>query len=98
MEISNFQLELILKRSAEVATIVALVKTGAIKPYLKKSEAFRRFGRKNVERWIKERMVTLRKDGDHSATWRIDRVEIEVLWHAIELTRMLDMPDSARAP
>jgi hypothetical protein len=74
---------------AELGAIQALVKTGQLRPYLKKSEAFRQFGRKKVEDWIRDGLITPRKDGGHSAAWRIDRLEIECLAKAIYMTRYL---------
>jgi hypothetical protein len=72
-------LQIILEQSAELGAISALVRTGKLKPYLKKAEAFRLYGRKNIEHWIGQGLITPRKDGDHSACWRIDRLEAEAL-------------------
>jgi hypothetical protein len=74
---------------AELGATAALVKTGHLRPYLKKSEAFRLYGRKHVEHWIDTGLVTPRKDGDHSAAWRIDRIEIESVNKALGLLRYL---------
>ena len=74
---------------AELGAIQALIKTGRLRPYLKKSEAFRLFGRKHVEHWIDAGLITPRKDGDYSASWRIDRLEIEAVSKAIDLLRYL---------
>ena len=75
--------------AAELGAIQALVQTGQLKPYLKKSEAFRLYGRKQVEQWIAEGAITPRKDGDYSAAWRIARMEIEVLVKVTALLRYL---------
>jgi len=79
----------VIDAAAELGAIHALVQTGQLKPYLKKSEAFRLYGRKQVEHWIAEGAITPRKDGDHSAAWRIDRMEIEALVKVTELLRYL---------
>jgi len=79
MEITPFQLRLIAEAAAELGALSAMIQTGKVKPYLNKSEAFKSFGRATVENWIKAGMITVRKDGDHSATWRIGRFEIELL-------------------
>jgi hypothetical protein len=76
--ISKFHLQQLLQQAAEMGAIIALIKTGKMKRYLKKTEAFRLYGRKNVEQWIDERVIKPRKDGDHSAAWRIDRIELEI--------------------
>ena len=89
MEISEHQLQKIVSSAAEIGASYALSRTGKTKPYLKKAEAFRLYGRKHVERWIEEGLITPRKDGDHSAAWRIERLEIEALAKAMDLLRYL---------
>ena len=89
MEISFFQLELIIREAAELGTITAMVSSGRLKPYLKKSEAFKIYGRANVENWLKNDLVTPRKDGDHSAAWRLDRIELETVSRSIRIFQSL---------
>lgn len=79
MEINSFQFKIITETAAELGALSTLIKLGKVKPYLKKNEAFKRYGRANVEKWISDGLITIRKDGDHSASWRIDRLEIELL-------------------
>jgi hypothetical protein len=88
-QITAHQLRIVIQESAELGAILALNKVGKLKPYLKKSEAFRKYGRANVEHWIDNGMVTIRKDGDHSAAWRIDRLEIEAIVKSITILRHL---------
>lgn len=87
--LTPLQLQTLLCHAAEMGAKSVLAKTGHIRPYLKKSEAFRHYGRKNVEHWIGLGLVTPRKDGDHSATWRIDRMEIEAISKSREAMRYL---------
>jgi hypothetical protein len=75
----------VIKAASELGAVIALVKAGKIKPYLKKSDAFRLYGRVHVEHWILRGWIKCRKDGDHSAAWRLDRIELEVLSKAILL-------------
>jgi hypothetical protein len=89
MEISTHQLKVIIQEAAEIGALHALARTGQVKPFLKKNEAYRRFGRYKVERWIEDGLVSIRKDGDHSAAWRIDRLEIEAIASAALLFRYL---------
>lgn len=79
MEISRSQLATLLAQAAELGAKKALSETGVIKPYLKKSEAYRLYGRANVERWIQEGLVTPRKDGNDSAAWRLERIELNAI-------------------
>lgn len=85
IQISTHLLGILLEQTAEMGAIHALTQCGYLKPYLKKSEAFRQFGRKNVEHWIEAGLVTPRKDGDHSATWRLERLELEAIAKADSL-------------
>jgi hypothetical protein len=77
--ISPILIRLLLQQGAELGAITALIKTGKLKPYLKKKEAYRLYGRKKIERWIDDGLITIRKDGDHSAGWRIDRLELALI-------------------
>jgi hypothetical protein len=88
-QISTRQLQLFFQSAAELGAVAALMSTGKIKPYLKKAEAFRLYGRKNIEHWIDQGLITLRKDGDHSACWRIDRLEAEALVKAYHILKFL---------
>lgn len=74
-----------LKRTAELSATIALVKAGRLKPFLKKSECYRLYGRKTVDNWLLRGLVVVRKDGDHSAAWRISRTEIMTVAIASEL-------------
>lgn len=89
MEITEFQLLQLVSKAADLAAMNTLIQTGLLKPYLNKSEAFSQFGRKNVEKWIKAGLVTPRKDGGHSAAWRLDRMEMELLVAVFDLQRTL---------
>jgi hypothetical protein len=83
--LSTQHLSLLLEQAAEMGAKHALSLTGQLKPYLNKSEAYRLFGRKNVEHWTETGLITARKDGDHSAAWRLDRLELEAIAKADEL-------------
>lgn len=89
MEISRIQLEKFMQDVTELAAITTLVKTGLLKPYLKKSEAFNIYGRRNVDRWLASGLLMPRKDGNHSAAWRLDRVELETIAKAISIYQFL---------
>lgn len=87
--LTSHQLQLLLQDAAEMGAIQALSKIGKVRPYLKKSQAFRRYGRKNVEYWIALGLITPRKDGGNSATWRIDRLVAEALSKSHDAMRYL---------
>ena len=83
--------QLLLQAGAELGAIIALIKAGKIKPYVTKAEAFRLYGRKNIERWLDEGLLTPRKDGNLSAGWRIDRLEVEIIVKARFLLQHLEL-------
>lgn len=89
LQLSTHQLKMLIREAAEMGAILALTQTGKLKPYLKKSEAFRKYGRRQVEHWVDQGLITIRKDGDHSAAWRIDRLELEAIARSSELLRFL---------
>jgi len=70
-------LKAMLADATELGATAALWKVGVLRPYLSKADVYRMYGETTVDRWIDEGLVTPRKDGGHSAKWRIDRVEIE---------------------
>ena len=80
-----------LQTGAELGALIALIKTGQLKPYITKAEAYRLYGRKNIERWLDEGLLTPRKDGNLSAGWRIDRLEVEIIVKARFLLQHLDI-------
>ena len=58
--------------------------TGAItevklKPYLSKTQAYELYGRRNVDFWIKNKLVKEIKDGDNNAMIRLDRMKLEIV-------------------
>lgn len=65
--------------AAEIGAKKALEEFGLIKPYLKLREAYRLYGEAVVKRWIKEDLIRPIKDGQRTASVRIDRVQIDSL-------------------
>jgi len=54
-----------------------LIETMQLKPYLSKSEAYKLYGRRLVDRWLREGIVKQIKDGDSNHSIRIDRLQLE---------------------
>jgi hypothetical protein len=77
--LTPLQLQTLLSYAAEMGEKLALSKTGHIRPYLKKSEAFTRYGRKNVEHWIGLGLLILLKTATTPAAGRVDRMDIETI-------------------
>ena len=65
--------------AAELGAKKALEKIGKLEPYLKLNEAKKTYGPAIVERWIKEGLIDLIKDGSNNASVRIDRIQIETV-------------------
>lgn len=62
--------------AAELGAMKALQDVGLVKPFLKLAEAKRMYGPSVVDRWIKEGLLKIAKDGNRNSTVRIDRLEI----------------------
>lgn len=86
--LTEFSLNSLFVYAAELGAKQALCAVGILKPYMTKAEAFRLFGRKNIEHWLELGLITPRKDGGQSARWRIDRLEAESIKYALELLRI----------
>jgi len=69
--------KLALIEAAEIGAGKALKEAGLRKPSLKMSEANRLYGRSIVARWIKEGLIKPLKDGEATASLKIDRLQIE---------------------
>lgn len=89
VQLTNQQLRTIVRQSAELGAIIVLIQTGKLTPYLKKREAYRRYGRRYIEQLLIRGELSIRGDGNHSAAWRIDRVEIEAIVRGLEIWRQL---------
>jgi hypothetical protein len=88
-QITPHQLKKIICEAAELGAIMALTRAGKLRPYLKKAEAFRSYGRANVEKWLAEGQLTIRKDGNESAAWRIGRLEVEAIVKSMAIWQQL---------
>ena len=89
IELTSHQLSKLIEDAAEMGANLALSKMGIVKPYLKKSEAYRLKGRVQVEQWIEAGIVNATKDGNYSACYRINRLELEAIDKAIQLNSHL---------
>lgn len=52
---------------------------GQLKPYISLSDAYRAYGRATVDRWAKEGLIEIIKDGTNSSKCRIHRETIEIV-------------------
>ena len=89
MEIALYKIDRIINIGVELGAVTALIKTGQIRPYLKKTEAYKIYGRKNITSWFDAGLLTPRQDGSGPAPFRLDRLEIEILIKSLELADML---------
>ncbi len=58
----DYKLAQMLQGAAELGGIVALTEVGKLKPYLSKAEAYKKYGRGDVDRWIKSGALDLNQD------------------------------------
>jgi hypothetical protein len=69
----------ILKAVPRFSSVQSLISAGLIKRFISKAEAYRQYGRANVDFWIKSDLVKMVKDGDNSSTLRLDRIQLEAV-------------------
>lgn len=79
MALSLNQFASLMADQAELAATAMAIQLGAVKPYLSKSDAYRIYSRTNVDRWLKEGLITPIKDGPASAKYRLDRLKIQAV-------------------
>ena len=53
-----------------------MVEFGDLRPYMSLKEAYDKYGRGTVDRWIDEKLITRIKDGTGTSKVRISRAEI----------------------
>ena len=66
----------------QIAVTRALTELGLIKTTLTKAEAYRKCGRAQIDRWLKEGLLNPVRDAPGNVRWRIDRTELEVVIRA----------------
>jgi hypothetical protein len=79
MEISLPHLRVMLSEAAELGATRALAQAGVIKPLVTKAEAYRIYGRANVESWVRAGLIPIHKDGDFNTKVRLERIQLEVI-------------------
>lgn len=52
---------------------------GLLKPYISLNQAYKTYGRKTVDRWADEKLISIIKDGTGTSKCRIKREEIELV-------------------
>lgn len=62
--------------AAQIGAQKALELAGLTSPTIRLSEAYRQYGRGQVDRWIREKVINPIKDGDRNTAVRINRTEI----------------------
>lgn len=75
--LERIELVNLLSEAAALGAKKVLVETLQLKPYISKSEAYKKYSRRLVERWLKEGLIKQIKDGDSNHSIRLDRLELE---------------------
>lgn len=77
--ISLTQLRALMVDAGEVAAKKALTEAGLMTDTLNKAQAYKKHGRSDIDRWIKEGLLHPVRDGSGKVKWRIDRLELEAV-------------------
>jgi len=75
----DYQVLKLLSKAFEIGYTKAVVDYGDLKPQMSKNEAYQRYGRKTVDRWINEGLIKLVQDGKNSSRMRLDRIQLEII-------------------
>lgn len=73
------ELSFIIKKSVKAGVNLALTELGMKKAYFSKAEAYRVYGRKLVDRWLREKLIKRVKDGTNTSNIRLSRIELEAV-------------------
>jgi hypothetical protein len=79
IQLTVLQLRALLSDAAELGATNALIKVGSLKPWISKTEAYRRFGTKTVNRWLIEGLIKLRSSTPNAVKKHINLMEIETV-------------------
>jgi hypothetical protein len=77
--LDKYQLMDIISEAVRLGVETALVQSGLLKPYLTQTTAYEMYGRKTVEKWIKEGRITAHKSGDRNSKVQLDRLALQTL-------------------
>ena len=58
--------------------IIGPITKTKIKLYISKAQAYKLYDRRNVTFWIDKNLIKEIKDGDNTATIRLDRIQLEI--------------------
>lgn len=86
-QLSRHEISILIRHAACIGATITLTKLGHIRAYINLSQARKRYGRKNVDSWIGKELVSIRKDGDASAGYRLDVNELEAVSRAQDILR-----------
>ncbi|MDB5133425.1 MAG: hypothetical protein JWP37_28 [Mucilaginibacter sp.] len=74
-----YELSNLLTDAAELGAKQMAINSGLTPPFLSASQAYKTYGRKLVERWVEEKLITPCKDGDKNHNLRYDSMRLQAL-------------------
>ncbi len=79
MTLDARQIRILMQDSMELGVKKTLVELGLLTPYLSKQQAYKMYGRAQVDRWLKEKLIGKIKDGTNTSSMRLSRMELEMV-------------------
>ena len=79
MELQNFELRKLLADAMEMGYKRCLMDFGHLTATITKSEAYRMYGRNDVDKWIREKAIIPVKAGSGTSKIKLDRIQLELL-------------------
>lgn len=77
IQLERLELKNLISEAVAIGVKKALTDPSLNKKYLSKNQAYQKYGRRLVDRWIKEKLIKEIKDGDKSHKIRLDALELE---------------------
>ena len=77
IQLERLELKNLISEAVAIGVRKALTDTTPNKKYLSKNQAYQKYGRRLIDRWIKESLIKEIKDGDRSHKIRLDAIELE---------------------
>ncbi len=79
IKLEKYQFIDILREASQLGAEQAIVKSGLLMPYLTQNSAYKMYGRRAVDAWIREGSIVAHKSGERNSRVLLDRLELSML-------------------
>jgi len=79
VKLEKYQFIDILREASRLGAEQAMVESGVLIPYLTQNSAYKKYGRRAVDAWIREGSIVAHKNGERNSRVLLDRLELSML-------------------